>query len=91
MRAICASVLAAGLLIFTDASAAPLLSHMQPPADSVITAAKVICDEVGNCYRPHVRRPVATWVYGEKNFYGPYVGPGNYGNPRYRYSWWPWY
>ena len=91
MRTICASVLVTGLLIATNAGAAPLLSHIQPAPASLITAAKVICDEVGNCYRPHVRRPVATWVYGEKNFYGPYVGPGNYGNPRYRYSWWPWY
>ena len=91
MRTICASMLTAGLLIATNADAAPLLSHMQPTPDSLIKAAKVICDEGGNCYRPHRRRPVARWVYGDKNFYGPYAGPGNYGNPRYRYSWWPWY
>ena len=62
MRTLCASVLAAGLLIVTNASAAPLLSHMQPAPDSLIEAAKVICDEAGNCYRPTVRRPVARWV-----------------------------
>ena len=90
MRTIFASVVVAGLLIATNADAAPLLSHSQPAPDSLITAAKVICDEAGNCYRPNVRRPVARWVYGDKNFYGPYDGPGNYGNPRYRYSWWPW-
>jgi len=91
MRTICASVLAAGFLIAGNASAAPLLSHMQPAPDSLVTAAKVICDEAGNCYRPDRRRPVARWVYGDKNFYGPYAGPGYYGNPRYRYNWWPWY
>jgi hypothetical protein len=91
MRTICASALVAGLLIATNAAATPLLSHRQPVLDSLISAAKVICDEAGNCYRPNVRRPVARWVYGDKNFYGPYDGPGNYGNPRYRYSWWPWY
>ena len=91
MRTICASVLAAGLLIATHAEAAPLLSHMQPVPDSPVTAAKVICDEAGVCYRPNKRRPVARWVYGDKNFYGPYAGPGYYGNPRYRYNWWPWY
>ena len=91
MRTICASVLAASFLIASNASAAPLLSHMQPAPGSLITAAKVICDEAGNCYRPDRRRPVARWVYGDKNFYGPYAGPGYYGNPRYRYNWWPWY
>ena len=91
MRTICASVLAAGLLIATHAEAAPLLSRMQPVPDAPVTAAKVICDEAGVCYRPNKRRPVTRWVYGDKNFYGPYAGPGYYGNPRYRYNWWPWY
>ena len=91
MRTIFASALVTALLTATHAGAAPLLSHSQPLPDSLVTAAKVICDEAGNCYRPHRRRPVARWVYGDTNFYGPYVGPGNYGNPRYRYSWWPWY
>ncbi len=91
MRTICASALAAGLLIATHAHAAPLLGHSQPALDPLIQTAKVICDEAGNCYRPHRRRPVARWVYGDTNFNGPYAGPGNYGNPRYRYNWWPWY
>ena len=64
MRTICASMLTAGLLIATNADAAPLLSHMQPTPDSLIKAAKVICDEAGNCYRPTsttARRPLGLW------------------------------
>ena len=76
MRTIFASVLVAGVLTVTCANAAPLLSHTQPIPDSLITAAKVVCDEAGNCYRPLRRRPVARWVYGDINFNGPYVGPG---------------
>ncbi len=55
----------------------------------IVENVKVICDEEGRCYRPPKRRPVARWVYGDNNFYGPYAGPGYYGNPRYRYNWWP--
>ena len=50
MRTICGAVLAASLLIATQAHAAPLLSHNQPALDPLIQAAKVICDEAGNCY-----------------------------------------
>jgi hypothetical protein len=91
MRTIFASAVAAGLLIATHAGAAPLLVQGQHAPDSLVTEVKVICDEAGNCYRPNRRRPVARWVYGDNNFSGPYVGPGNYGPPRYRYTWWPWY
>jgi hypothetical protein len=31
---------------------------------------------------------VARWVYGEKNFSGPYTGPGYYGWPNWRSRWW---
>jgi len=51
----------------------------------------VICDEGGRCYRPPVRKPVARWVYGDGNFYGPYDGPGYYGNPRLRYRVFPYF
>jgi len=49
---------------------------------------KIICEEDGHCYQ-RGRRPVAHWVYGEGNFSGPYVGPGYYGSPAYRWRWWP--
>ncbi len=48
---------------------------------------KIICEENGLCYQ-RGRTPVARWVYGEKNFYGPYAGPGYYGSPAYRWRWW---
>jgi hypothetical protein len=90
MRTIFASMMAVGLLMVSSANATPLMSHIQSGPESLVQAAKVICDEAGNCYRPPVRRPVARWVYGDNNFIGPYTGPGNYGSPRYRYSWWFW-
>jgi len=85
-----AAVVGFGFLSFSAAEALPLLSPkslVSPP--SVIENVKVICDEAGLCYRPPKRRPVARWVYGDRNFYGPYTGPGYYGDPRYRYNWWP--
>jgi hypothetical protein len=90
MRRISASIAVFGLLICAPAEALPLVSHLQvtEPA-SLVENVKVVCDEQGRCFRPPTRRPVATWVYGDNNFYGPYAGPGYYGNPRYRYNWWP--
>lgn len=79
-----------GLLTPLAAEALPLLGAK--PVVRTYTAVeqvKVICDEQGRCYRPPKRRPVARWVYGDNNFSGPYTGPGDYGSPRSRYIWWP--
>lgn len=84
------TVVGIGLLTSSAAEALPLLSaRPSAPAATMVESVKVVCDEQGRCYRPPGRRPTARWVYGDKNFYGPYVGPGYYGDPRYRYSWWP--
>jgi hypothetical protein len=53
-----------------------------------VTEVKIICEVDGFCFK-RGRKPIARWIYGEGAFYGPYTGPGNYGNPRYRYNWWP--
>jgi hypothetical protein len=72
------------------ADALPLLGPRPLAASAaIIENVKVICDEEGRCFRPPTRRPVARWVYGDNNFYGPYAGPAYYGNPRYRYKWYP--
>jgi len=82
-----------GLFLFAGgASAAPLLA--QPGtlrADPALQQVKIICDESGHCQRPPVRKPVARWVYGDGNFYGPYDGPGYFGNPRLRYRVFPYF
>jgi hypothetical protein len=84
------AVVGFGLLAPPTAEALPLLSHRSFVApSSVVENVKIICNEEGRCYRPPTRRPVARWVYGDNNFYGPYAGPGYYGNPRFRYNWWP--
>jgi len=84
------SVIGFGLLAPAAADALPLLGPkpLAAPA-TMIENVKVICDEEGRCYRAPKRRPVARWVYGDNNFYGPYAGPGAYGDPRYRYRWYP--
>ena len=90
MRNVLASVMAVGLLMCSRADALPLMSHLSSVAPpSLAENVKVVCFEDGRCYRPPIRKPVARWVYGDNNFYGPYAGPGYYGNPRYRYNWWP--
>jgi hypothetical protein len=91
MRTFIGSVAVVTLLAVSGAEAFPLVPLAKP--QSHVENAKVICHEDGNCYRPPVRRPVAKWVYGDSNFYGPYTGPGNYGTPRLHYRWGPywWY
>ncbi len=76
-------------LLAGGANAMPIYSFGK--LRGVVVDVKVICAEDGRCYRPPTRRPVARWVYGDNNFVGPYVGPGYYGSPRYRYRWWPFY
>ena len=72
----------------SSASAMPLAPRASIAAtnDDVVDV-RIICHEDGYCYQQG-RRPVARWVYGEKNFSGPYTGPGNYGWPNYRWRWW---
>jgi hypothetical protein len=66
------------------------MSHLSlTTTPSLAEKIKVVSLEDGRGYRPPIRRPVARRVYGRNNFYGPYAGPGHYGNPRYRYNWSP--
>jgi hypothetical protein len=75
-------------LATSSASAMPMAAPraaMAAPND--VVDVKIICQEDGYCYQKG-RRPVARWVYGEKNFSGPYTGPGHYGWPNWRSRWW---
>ena len=86
MRTLLGCLLGVSLLV-GEVHAMPAFRQAKLPA--LVENAKIICNEDGRCFRPPVRKPVARWVYGDNNFVGPYVGPGYYGNPRYRYRWWP--
>lgn len=70
--------------------AAPLAQSLQSP--TMIEEIKIVCHPDGMCEQMPARRPVARWIYGNGNFYGPYDGPRNYGNPRLHYGilpyWW---
>jgi hypothetical protein len=69
------------------ASAAPLFNQTHAAAGpSLAQEVRVICEANGVCYRPPGRPLVAQWVYGDGAFYGPYVGPGNYGAPGKHYN-----
>lgn len=86
------SAMALGLLV-SSASAMPLIQTSSVHVNALAAASnllnvRIVCREDGYCYQ-RGRRPIAHWVYGEGNFVGPYTGPGNYGNPRYRWNWWP--
>lgn len=74
-------------LAASSASAMPLAPRASIAASGDIVDVKIICMEDGRCYQ-RGRPPVARWVYGEKNFSGPYTGPGYYGWPNYRWRWW---
>lgn len=90
MRNVLALVAVLGSFCCLDANAFPVGNPLGTAASPLpVENVKVICHEDGRCYRPPTRRPVARWVYGDNNFVGPYDGPGYYGNPRYRYNWWP--
>ena len=71
----------------SSASALPLAPRASIAAPGDVVDVKIICEEDGRCYQ-RGRRPVARWVYGEKNFSGPYTGPGYYGWPNWRSRWW---
>lgn len=70
----------------TATSAMPVAPLIRASSD--IVDVKIVCAADGYCVQ-RGRKPVARWVYGEDNFFGPYTGPAHYGNPRYRYGWWP--
>ena len=74
-------------LATSSVSAMPLVPRASIAAADDVVNVKIICSEDGYCYQ-RGRRPVARWVYGEKNFSGPYTGPGFYGHPNYRWRWW---
>ncbi len=80
------------MMLAGGAAAAPLLVQTTTPhSKPALVQVKVICNEAGRCYRPPTRKPVARWVYGDGNFYGPYEGPGYYGDPRLRYRVFPYF
>ena len=64
----------------SSASAMPLAPRASFAAPDNLVNVKIVCEQDGRCFKVG-RRPVARWVYGEGNFYGPYVGPGYYGPP----------
>ena len=74
-------------LATSSASAMPLAPRASIAAPNDVVDVKIICREDGYCHQQG-RRPVAHWVYGEKNFSGPYTGPGYYGWPNWRSRWW---
>jgi hypothetical protein len=87
-------VLRASLLVLTivwaaGASAMPVVPLNRTVSSDAVDV-KIVCEPDGYCIK-RGRKPVARWVYGEGAFFGPYAGPGNYGNPRYRYGWWPYW
>jgi hypothetical protein len=75
-------------LVTSSASAMPLVQRGAVMHPDNVVDVKIICEPDGRCYQ-RGRRPVARWVYGEDAFYGPYVGPGYYGNPGRHWAWWP--
>ena len=82
-------------LCSTAAFSMPLLNQASSMArpTAIIENVRILCEENGVCYQVG-RRPVARWIYGDGAFYGPYVGPGNYGAPNRHYKWaifGPWY
>jgi hypothetical protein len=81
-------IAAAAASMAFSASAAPLLTQATPPVEPLlIQQVKIVCEPNGVCFRPPGRPLVARWVYGDDAFYGPYVGPGNYGRPGSHYGW----
>jgi hypothetical protein len=89
MRTILVALAVASLV--SSASAAPLLSQRNlVEGPGIVQNVKIVCEPNGYCYQ-RGRRMVARWVYGENAFYGPYVGPGNYGRPGSHSGWWWWW
>jgi hypothetical protein len=89
MRTVLFSLVVASLA--TSASAAPLLNQANSVVGpSIAENVKIVCQADGYCYHPRGRPKVARWVYGDDAFYGPYVGPGNYGRPGWHSGWGWW-
>jgi hypothetical protein len=92
MKRVAGIVFGLGILLAGGASAAPIVPHADlAVAASTVDNVRVVCHEDGVCQRPLRRKPVARWVYGDGNFYGPYQGPGYYGDPRLRYRVFPYF
>jgi hypothetical protein len=80
--------LAAGTLMATSASAAPLLNQGNSLA-ALTENVRVVCDEYGRCYRTRGPRYVERHYYGDSYDYGrrAYVEPGyGYAQPGYGYG-----
>lgn len=75
-------------LASSSASASLMHPRAVPALDNNRMNVKIVCEQNGFCYH-RGRRPVVRWVYGEKAFHGPYVGPGYYGWPGSHHGWWP--
>jgi len=82
--------LAAGTLIATSASAAPLLNQGNSLVQPALTEnVRLVCDEYGRCYRTRGPRYVERRYYGDSYVYGrrAYVEPGyGYAQPGYGYG-----
>lgn len=81
---------AAGALMATSASAAPLFNQGNSVEQPTITEnVRLVCDDSGRCYRTHGRRYVERRYYGDSYTYGrrAYVQPGyGYAQPGYGYG-----
>ena len=82
--------LAAGTLMATGASAAPLLNQGNSLVKFALTEnVRLVCDEYGRCYRTRGPRYVERRYYGDSYGYGrrAYVEPGyGYAQPGYGYG-----
>lgn len=81
---------AAGALIATSASGAPLLNQANSVVQPALTEnVRLVCDEYGRCYRTRGPRYVERRYYSDSYGYGPrgYVEPGyGYAQPGYGYG-----
>lgn len=81
--------LAAGTLMATSASAAPLLNQGTLVQPALTENVRLVCDEYGRCYRTRGPRYVERRYYGDSYSYGrrAYVEPGyGYAQPGYGYG-----
>jgi hypothetical protein len=80
-----------GVIMLTAGAMAMPAANLNGTPRLAATPVKIICEQDGRCYQPPTRKPVAHWVYGDNNFFGPYDGPRYYGSPPYRSRWFPYY
>ena len=80
---------AAGALLATSASAAPLLNQAPSIAQPTLTEnVRLVCDEYGRCYRTRAPRYVQRRYYGDSYAYGRrgYAPGYGYGGPSIGFS-----